>query len=457
MADGTNFDSKYQQYQADVAADIASTIQKMGVQPILFVGSGLSKRYFSGPSWDELLAQMADTCPLIDKDYAYYKQAFGSPLLIGEEFAKRYHEWAWSTGKSKFPKSMFTNDISAQSYLKFKISEYLRSITPASLSSFKGTTAKELSALCNIRPHALITTNYDQFLDRAFSDYAPIIGQQIVLGSPVSIGEIFKIHGCVSEPDSLVLTQSDFEIFTRRKKYLSAKLLTYFSEHPLLFVGYSASDPNIRSILSDIDEALPIAGDIIPNVFILEWRSGITKKDKFARERLIAIEDSKSVRIKAIEAEDFTWVFEAFGAQHTLNGVNPKVLRALLARSYDLVRHDIPQKTVQADFQMLEHAVDNAESFAKLFGITTVSNPSIISAQYPFSLSDLGRKLGGKGWHPAQKLFEEIRAQKGFDIKGSDNKYHCAVKVGAGSVFHKYSEAAVNLLTAVKAGQPYEV
>ncbi len=47
-------------------------------------------------------------------------------------------------------------------------------------------------------------------------------------------------------PLSLVLTQGDYEAFETDKKYLSAKLLTYFAEHPLLFIGYGANDPNIR-------------------------------------------------------------------------------------------------------------------------------------------------------------------------------------------------------------------
>jgi hypothetical protein len=60
-------------------------------------------------------------------------------------------------------------------------------------------------------------------------------------------------------------------------------------------------------------------------------------------------------------------VLDAFGAQQALNGVSPKVLRALLSRSYELVRHDIPRTQVQADFQMLEHAVTDQEQFAKLW------------------------------------------------------------------------------------------
>jgi hypothetical protein len=61
-------------YKTQIRADIEGCVSRMGCQPILFVGSGLSKRYFSGPSWDELLHTLAERCPLIDKDYAYYKK-----------------------------------------------------------------------------------------------------------------------------------------------------------------------------------------------------------------------------------------------------------------------------------------------------------------------------------------------------------------------------------------------
>ena len=69
-------------YRAQIRADIEACVSSNGCQPILFVGSGLSKRYFSGPSWDELLATLAKQCPLIDKDYAYYKQTLKHPLPV---------------------------------------------------------------------------------------------------------------------------------------------------------------------------------------------------------------------------------------------------------------------------------------------------------------------------------------------------------------------------------------
>jgi hypothetical protein len=77
-------EARYPQYVKDVTADIANCVQTCACQPILFIGSGLSKRYFGGPSWDELLSYLAKNCPLIDKDYAYYKQSMISPLEIGE-------------------------------------------------------------------------------------------------------------------------------------------------------------------------------------------------------------------------------------------------------------------------------------------------------------------------------------------------------------------------------------
>jgi hypothetical protein len=73
-------------YRSQIEADIKACVSAMGCQPILFVGSGLSKRYFSAPSWDELLATLAKRCPLIDKDYAYYKQTLKQPLARYADF-----------------------------------------------------------------------------------------------------------------------------------------------------------------------------------------------------------------------------------------------------------------------------------------------------------------------------------------------------------------------------------
>ena len=449
-------------YRDQVTQEVTSCISEMGCQPILFLGSGLSKRYFNGPSWDELLAALAKKCPVIDKEYAYYKQTLTSHSAIGEYFADLYQQWAWGTGRNQFPSDMFSDNVPKHAYIKYIIAQHLAALTPSDLASIADKALiNEIKLLQAIEPHALITTNYDNFLELVFPEYQPVIGQQILHGTQVLLGEIFKIHGCVSAYESLVFTDTDYQEFTRKKKYLSAKLLTYFSEHPLLFVGYSATDPNIRSILADIDECLPrreSADSLIPNIYFLEWKPLAENNYTPSTEKLISIDGDKSVRIRAIETSDFSWVFAAFGQQQPLNAVSPKVLRALLHRSYDLVRHDIPRTTMQADFQMLAQAVQSGPEFAKLFGITTVSSPSLNSVHYPYTLTELAEKLNGGTayWAVAQSYLDRIKNDHGVDIKKSDNAYHCATKTGKKSTAHKYSESLCEVMMKMKKGEPYE-
>ncbi|NFV81899.1 SIR2 family protein [Magnetospirillum aberrantis] len=445
----------YESYIADCKDDVAACIENMGCQPILFVGSGLSRRYFGGPSWEELLQKMAEQCPVIGKPFAYFKQAFKSYSDIGETFADSYREWAWGSGQALFPNSMFTPETRADAYLKFKVCEHLASITPKSADQVKDPALRaELAALQAIRPHAVITTNFDSFSEAVFSDYAPVIGQKILRHQYASVGEIFKIHGCVSDHASLVLTTSDYVEFQNKKKYLSAKLLAFFAEHPLLFVGYSANDENIKAILSDIDEILCPNGELIPNIYLVEWQEKITEAYP-AREKLISVGGDRSVRVKSICASSFQWVFDAFAADEAAIKVNPKILRSLMARTYELVRHDLPSRALEVDFKVLEHAVSSTDELAKVYGITTLDNPSALNAKYPYLLTNLGEKLGGKGWHCAHKLIEQLRQDTGVDIKASDNRYHIAVKSGKTTINHKYSEDALTLLSSLSAGQEY--
>jgi hypothetical protein len=450
------------EYQKVVSEDIQSCASQMGCQPILFVGTGLSRRYFSAPNWEELLATLAKQCPLIDKEYAYYKQTLKAPEAIGKEFASAYQQWAWGAGRTHFPPEMFAPDVPGEAYIKYVIAKLFEDLTPKSLDDVIDATMRaEISALQEIRPHAIITTNYDRFLEVVFPDYQPVVGQNIIRGAQILTGEIFKIHGCMSDYPSLVFTQGDYDEFTRKKKYLSAKLLTYFSEHPLLFIGYSASDLNIKAILSDIDECLPsqsVSGSVIPNIYILEWRPEMPDGYSPPRDKVISIEDGRSVRIRAIEATDFSWVFQAFGANQPLNPISPKLLRALLSRSYDLVRRDIPRKLVDADFQMLEGAVKSDKAFAKLFGITTLNEGSANNAGFPHTGTDLAIRITGDEkayWLTALKYVDRVSKELGVNIKESDNRYHCKTKTGRKSYAHKYSNELLDIITRMAKGEQY--
>lgn len=452
----------YKQYQEEVTTDVAKVLADAECQPILFVGSGFSKRYARGPSWEELLTALAKKCPLIDKDFAYYKQTYNGDLKkIGSVFTDIYREWAWSKGKGEFPVDYFNASVPADIFIKHAIAGLLKDLGPNAKGSYGSPELDaEIEALKNISAHAIITTNYDEVIEPLFPEYEAVIGQQIIRKAYLAIGEIFKIHGCRTMPQSLVVNEADYQRFDEDHKYLSAKLLTYFIEHPLVFIGYRADDPNIKAILYDVYRMVrATTTDIVPNIYLLQWDETIDEASNPAREYVISVAPDINIRIKNITAKSFEWVFKAFGQAGNLEKINTKLLRALMARSVELIRSDIPKRHVEINFEQLEHAVESGESFAKLFGVTSLADPSKVNLDYKYAATGVGQQLGYDTWHEVRKIINRIKEEKSFDITATDNKYHIALKLGHKSpqLTHRYTDAAVALFRKVINGEPYEL
>jgi hypothetical protein len=216
--------SNYKKYIEDVTDDIRDCLEGMGCQPVLFVGSGLTKRYLNGPSWDELLLQLAEDCPEIDKKYAYYKQRYTDLIDIGSIFSEKFNDWAWGSGESEFPADLYEQNTPPDIYLKYWVSRIFNTM----MAENKLNLDHEIELLKKIHPHCVITTNYDQFLERVFPDHEVIVGQKILRINQGSIGEIFKIHGCALHPESLVLNRKDYDEFI---KTIVRTLFTQQSSH----------------------------------------------------------------------------------------------------------------------------------------------------------------------------------------------------------------------------------
>lgn len=334
-------------------------------------------------------------------------------------------------------------------YLKHAICKHLKSYGTTPDPKFKN----EVDALSAIRPQSIITTNYDELLEGIFTDYQPVLGKGLITAPFANVGEIYKIHGTIAKPSSIILTDEDYKRFKKQRRYLTAKLLTFFAEHPILFIGYSIEDQNIQGVLSDLDDAMDIPGSVVENVF---WLSRSAPRTA-ATEKVVQVSPSKGVRINSIETDDFSWVFNAFGHNTPLENVNQKVLRAILARSYHLVRTDIPRQTVEVDFGFISDRTSSEKEFAKLFGIADLETATEFSAKYCFNLTGVGKKLGYKNWHKANQLLEMIKKTHNIDLKASDNRYHCKVKTGNNSEAHMYSTDAVDLLRLVRDKKPYTI
>lgn len=208
--------NEYSDYKKLMKNKINNCITTMECLPILFIGSGMSKRYFSAPNWDELLDYLSKKSPK-SKLLAFYKQNYPNNCEIGSKLALEYNEWAWEDGNTYFDRDFYQGKHNPDIFIKSEIASLLERITPKDKSSFNDSILNELEKFKKIRPHAIITTNYDTFLEYVFPEYEPIIGQQILKAQYQSIGEIFKIHGCITNFSQLVFTKEDYNAFLSKK------------------------------------------------------------------------------------------------------------------------------------------------------------------------------------------------------------------------------------------------
>lgn len=261
-----------------VKTELEQRISAFQQLPYLFVGTGLSMRYSHAPSWNALLFDIWKIAnpEKSERDFKKLRQKieravstksdlnvenqkyYVNPRLateIEQDFNDRYYT------EKDFDTRIFNitenEDIIDNHYNPFK---YLVAKQTNQMKIDETLpTYQELSLLIQNQNKfaGIITTNYDELLENIFKDFSVLVGQDsLLLANSLNIFEIFKIHGCCSKPNSIVLTENDYNNFDQKLKYLSAKLLTIFVEHPIIFIGYGLGDLNIRNIFSEIAECL---------------------------------------------------------------------------------------------------------------------------------------------------------------------------------------------------------
>ena len=243
---------------------IQEVVARFNTIPILFAGSGITRRYYDLPDWKGLLTEFASR---VNPDRFAYRSYESKALqmgftqgpmpkvatLIQQDFDAKWYSDPQLRTNETFVLDAVENGCSP---FKAEIAWYLREKSvpkpeyKAEIQKLKNISKKNLAGV--------ITTNYDTFFEKLFDDYTPYIGQdQLVFSSIQGIAEIYKIHGSVTVPDSLVINEQDYETFNEKGKYLAAKLMTIFMEYPIIYIGYSLNDSDIQNILKDILLCLP--------------------------------------------------------------------------------------------------------------------------------------------------------------------------------------------------------
>ncbi|SKD08448.1 SIR2-like domain-containing protein [Chitinophaga ginsengisegetis] len=116
----------------------------------------------------------------------------------------------------------------------------------------------------------IITTNYDELFENAYGEKGQLIlNDKQVPYIDKSKTQIFKIHGDLSNPDSIVLTKDQYlEFLKNRRDNLIWKVLNErMATKSILFIGYTLEDLNIKLKFDEIFE--PLGKNMPPSYFII--------------------------------------------------------------------------------------------------------------------------------------------------------------------------------------------
>ena len=361
--------------------EIQQCIDRYEYSPVIFLGSGISQRYLDAPPWRGLLSDLINDCPHIEYPLEYYEEEYDLPK-IGSKLIDPYREWAWSDkgDNNDFPSSIFESEGGKDKYLKYKVAEFFKDLSPDSEEDINDRHSDEIKALQNINPTAVITTNYDTLLETIFPGFQPMVSQEIFENDRKEIGDLFKIHGCESERQSIILTNEDYKKFNSDHMYISAKLMTYFTEHPVLIVGYEPDDPNIQKILSDLNKMTKNKDNMIDNIFIANYVDDpeeLADDPELPRKQTIELNDRERIYVRSLTYNSLEWIFSAFSQEEPIEDVDYKTVREFTSKLYNITTKEAPRKKI--NYERVNY-LSEGDHIEKLLGFVPVDNPETVDA-----------------------------------------------------------------------------
>ncbi len=312
---------------------LQDVVSQFNTTPFIFAGSGITRRYYGLPDWGGLLEIFARR--INDDEYAYrsyenqarYEASPEDQMPMIATLIERDFNVAWYKNKKGVRSDNYDVNRAVldkgSSPFKAEICAYI-----SGKSKILDGYEDEIGKLVNISKNniaGIITTNYDDFFETIFDGYTAYVGQdELVFSNLQGIAEIYKIHGSVDNADSIVINYEDYTAFQDKGKYLAAKLMTIFMEYPIVFMGYSITDTDIRTILSDIVECLtPDRMELMQKRFVfIEYREGVT--DAVISPFSMVFED-KAVEMTKVTLSNFGELYDALSRKKAAFPV--KILR----------------------------------------------------------------------------------------------------------------------------------
>ena len=332
-----------------MAKSVLDKIVESRKMPVLFVGSGISKRYLPDfPNWPELLEKSFHEVNPDPYYYGKYLEKFTRDNLssfemytklgtiIENDFNDAFYDRRVKVhlGNSKNPKWL------SQGVSPYKM--YLVSLFKKLALTTDSDLLKEISSFKMLKNKisAVITTNYDNFLENEIftNDYHVFCHQNELFSSDsYNIAEIYKIHGSITDAKSLVITEKDYENFNSSRKLIIAKMLTLFAESPIVFLGYSFTDENIQHIIEDFlscitKKELSTIGEHF--VFVIHKKG---EQRLIESKRSIMTANNVEIPITAIETDNYLTVFKK------LNNIIPGIAASRVRSTKRIIKKIVDQ------------------------------------------------------------------------------------------------------------------
>lgn len=421
--------------------------------PILFLGSGFSLRYLGTENWENLLKKFSDEMNIPFEKYRSKANANWPRVgtLISEDYHKYWfeNEVLRETSKQEM--------ISQDSPLKVAISKHFLSVPQSDLAD---DLKLEIEELKKAKITGVITTNYDLFAEDIFPHFHVFKSQkELIFSSLQEVGEIYKIHGCCTEPNSIVLTELDYQKFSDQNAYLAAKLLTIFLEHPTIFIGYSISDENIRDILRSVIKCLDKdqIAEIAKRLFFVEYDQTVDGEPVLDKSEIEI--GNNIIPLTRIKANSYKQIYEVLSSLNQKIPAN--ILRKIKEHIYELVlTNDPAEKLAVVDFNndtdldkvdvVIGIGVNGSKKEDKSY--TTYSRfdiaEDLLKDEYTLDPSELCSKTlpslcKAKSWIPVWKYLIKAEEREGISpkISAAANRSMETWKIGN---TYSYQSAQIN-------------
>lgn len=331
--------------------------------PILFVGTGMSLRYLNGSlSWKQLLESIMVKAKEPEKTYLdFTKECFkegeiDNPML-GELISKVVEEKSsmlaqqdifWKDVENTYYSRLREQKIENLSKLKIVISKIFSECT------VREEMKEEIEALkdASEKVACVITTNYDTFIEDNL-DFVSRIGNNILLSNPFK--SVYKIHGCVSDSNQIIIGSSDYDRFDKKYDLIRARLISLFCYHPIIFLGYSLQDDNIKKVLKTIfnyvQYGTELADRVKRNFLLVEYEKGSTNLE--ISEHTIDCGGGTSISIHKLKTDLFRNVYDELA---TLNIRSVQELKIVYQETDKIYAGKSVNLDIAGDFTQLSDA-----------------------------------------------------------------------------------------------------